>query len=334
MPEGRILKEYPRLTVTVPNPILLLTSLSAKKSLYDYVLKDARRFHPDARLIGADSNPACPGAQHAEEFISMPPLSELDPTGFCEFCIKHRISHVIPTRDGELSFLSETGKILGQENIHVFVAPPEPLSKCLDKLVFSERLAATGMPVIPAFSTIAELSDDHLVVKERHGSGSEQIGIDLTREAAESHAGKLENPIFQPYVGGREFSAEVWLDKTSRTHGVVLRWRKRVVSGESHHTVTFRNEEWEDLVVACVETLGLTGHALAQVIVDENNSPNIVEINPRLGGASPLSLACGLHSIEWFLRETAGEVMSLSSTFKPSPGKSLTREGDRVTIEL
>jgi carbamoyl-phosphate synthase large subunit len=334
MPEGRILKEYPRLTVTVPHPILLLTSLSAKKSLYDYVLKDARRFHPDARLIGADSNPACPGAQHAEEFISMPPLSELDPTGICEFCVKHRISHVIPTRDGELAFLAETGKILGQENIHVFVAPPEPLSKCLDKLVFSERLAAVGMPVISACSTITELPDDRLVVKERHGSGSEQIGIDLTREAAESHAGKLENPIFQPYVGGREFSAEVWLDKTSRAHGVVLRWRKRVVSGESHHTVTFRNEEWEDLVVASVETLGLTGHALAQVIVDENDSPNIVEINPRLGGASPLSLACGLHSIEWFLRETTGEVMSFGSTFKPSPGKSLSREGDRVTIEL
>jgi carbamoyl-phosphate synthase large subunit len=334
MLEGRIFREYPRLTVTVPHPILLLTSLSAKKSLYDYVLKDAHRFHPEARLIGADSNPACPGAQYVEEFITIPPISDLDPTGFCEFCIKHSISHVIPTRDGELAFLAEAGKILGQENIHVFVAPPEALSKCLDKLVFSERLAAARMPVIPAFSSIDELRDNQLVVKERHGSGSEQIGIDLTREAAESHAGKLENPIFQPYVGGREFSAEVWLDKRSRAHGAVLRWRKRVVSGESHQTVTFRNEEWEDLVVDCVEALGLTGHALAQVIVDENDSPHIVEINPRLGGASPLSLACGLHSIEWFLRETAGEVMSLGSTFKPSPGKSLTREGDQVTIEL
>ena len=334
MPEGRILREHSRLIIKVPHPILLLTSLSAKKSLYDYVLKDAHRFHPEARLIGADSNPACPGARYAEEFISMPPLSELDPKGFCDFCVKHRISHVIPTRDGELAFLAEAGKILEQKNIHVFVAPPEPVSKCLDKLVFSERLAANGMPVIPTSSSIDELRDNQLVVKPRHGAGSEQIGINLTREAAEIHAEKLKDPIFQPYIQGHEFSAEVWLDKTSRAHGVVLRWRKKVVSGESHHTVTFHNEEWEDLVVGCVEALGLTGHALAQVIVDENDSLNIVEINPRLGGASPLSLACGLHSIEWFLRETAGELMSPGSTFKASPGKSLTREGDRVTIEL
>ena len=318
----------------MPHPIILFTSLSAKKSLYDYVLKDARRFHPDARLIGADSNPVCFGAQYVEEFITMPPISDLDPTGFCDFCVKHRISHVIPTRDGELAFLAETEKILGEENIHVFIAPPEPVSKCLDKLVFSERLAADGMPVISASSTIAELPDDHLVVKERHGAGSEQIGINLTREAAEIHAEKMKDPIFQPYIQGHEFSAEVWLDKTSRAYGVVLRWRKKVVNGESHHTVTFHNGEWEDLVVSCVEALGLTGHALAQVIVDENNSPHIVEINPRLGGASPLSLACGLHSIEWFLRETAGELISNDSTFKPFPGKSLTREGDRVTIEL
>lgn len=334
MLEGRIFRESPRLTVRVPHPILLLTSLSAKKALYDYALKDARRFHPDSRLIGADSNPACLGAQHADEFIPMPPLSELHPTGFRDFCITHRISHVIPTRDGELSFLSEMEKFLAQENIRIFVAPYEALSTCLDKLTFSEQLSAIGMPIIPAFSTIDRLPDERLVVKERHGSGSEKIGIGLTREAAEIHAEKLQNPIFQPYVAGREFSAEVWLDKTSRAHGVVLRWRKRVVRGESHHTVTFRNEEWEDLVVACVETLGLTGHALAQVIVDENDSPNIVEINPRLGGASPLSLACGLHSIEWFLRESSGEGMSTGSTFKPTPGKSLKREGGRVTIEL
>ena len=334
MPKGRILREHSRLIITVPHPILLFTSLSAKKSLYDYVLKDAHRFHPAARLIGADSNPACSGAQYAEEFITMPSISDLDPSGFCEFCLKHSISHVIPTRDGELAFLAAAKKNLEQENIHVFVAPPEPLSKCLDKLVFSERLAADGMPVIPTSSSIDELPEDRLVVKERHGSGSEQIGINLTREAAEIHADKLKDPIFQPYVQGREFSAEVWLDKTSRAHGVVLRWRKKVVSGESHHTVTFHNGEWEDLVVGCVEALGLTGHALAQVIVDENDSLNIVEINPRIGGASPLSLACGLHSIEWFLRETAGELMFPGSTFKPSPGKSLTREGDRVTIEL
>ena len=318
----------------MPHPIILFTSLSAKKSLYDYVLKDARRFHPDARLIGADSNPVCFGAQYVEEFITMPPISDLDPTGFCDFCVKHRISHVIPTRDGELAFLAETEKILGEENIHVFIAPPEPVSKCLDKLVFSERLAADGMPVIPTFSTIDELRDNQLVVKPRHGAGSEQIGINLTREAAEIHAEKMKDPIFQPYIQGHEFSAEVWLNKTSRAHGVVLRWRKKVVNGESHHTVTFHNGEWEDLVVSCVEALGLTGHALAQVIVDENDSPHIVEINPRLGGASPLSLACGLHSIEWFLRETAGELISNDSTFKPFPGKSLTREGDRVTIEL
>ena len=318
----------------MPHPILLLTSLSAKKSLFDYVLKDAKRFHPEARLIGADSNPACPGAQYAREFISMALLSELDPIGFCEFCLKNSISHIIPTRDGELVFFAETAKILSEENIDVFVAPPKALSKCLDKLIFSERLAAIGMPVIPTSSKIAELPDNYLVVKERHGSGSEKIGIDLSREAAEIHAKKLESPIFQPHVRGREFSAEVWLDKTSRAQGVVLRWRKLVVRGESYHTVTFRNDEWEDLVVACVEALGLTGHALAQVIVDENDSPHIVEINPRLGGASPLSLACGLHSIEWFLRESAGEVMSLGSTFKTSSGKSLTREGDKVTIEL
>ncbi|MFP6886654.1 MAG: ATP-grasp domain-containing protein, partial [Opitutales bacterium] len=163
--------------------------------------------------------------------------------------------------------------------------------------------------------------------------GSAELGLDLNRETARDHAARLKAPIFQPYVRGREFSSEVWLDRNSRAKGILLRWREHIVDGESHRTVTFRNQEWEDIVVRAAESLGLTGHVLGQVLVDKDGSPHFVEINSRLGGATPLSIACGLHSVEWFLRETAGEDLSSLSMFRAPAGKRLIRKDDAVRIE-
>mgnify|MGYP001165322900 CR=1 FL=1 len=317
----------------MPSPTLLFTSLSAKKALYQEVLADARRFHPDARLLGTDCNPSCPAASAIEEFILMPPLSEMDATSFNSFCTEKGVTHVIPTRDGELNFLSQAREILAESGIEVFLAPAQALAICLDKLLFSRRLSQLGIPVVSATTNLEETQGERIVVKERHGTGSAELGLDLNRETARDHAARLKDPIFQPYIRGREFSSEVWLDRNSSAKGVVLRWREQVVAGESHRTVTFHNRDWEDLVVRAAESLGLTGHVLGQVLVDKEGSPHFVEINPRLGGATPLSIACGLHSIEWFLRETAGEDLSSLSMFRAPAGKRLIRKDDAVRIE-
>ncbi len=38
---------------------------------------------------------------------------------------------------------------------------------------------------------------------------------------------------------------------------------------------------------------GLYGHCLTQVLIDRDGVPYVIEINPRFGGASPLSLHAG-----------------------------------------
>ena len=86
---------------------------------------------------------------------------------------------------------------------------------------------------------------------------------------------------------------------------MLLRWRTKIIDGEAHETETFENQEWQKLLISTFEAIpGLSGHALAQVIVDPEQSLHLIEINPRLGGASPLALAAGLNSIEWFLLQS------------------------------
>ena len=58
--------------------------------------------------------------------------------------------------------------------------------------------------------------------------------------------------------------------------------------GESHESKIFLNDNWGKLIIDMFENIrGLQGHCLAQIIVDEDCKLHLIEINPRLGGASP-----------------------------------------------
>ena len=291
--------------MTAPSPIILFSSLSAKISLCEKVLQSARRFDKQSRVIGVDCDPNCPAASRVKEFALIPPLEEMDLETLTNYCLGLGVTHVVPTRDEELGYWSARSNHLKQKGIQVMVSSESAVKTCQDKLLFSRSLESSAIPPIDSSDELSRLSCDFFAVKERSGSASKSIGLNLVAQEALEHAKGLDRPIFQPMVQGREFSAETWINSSGKCHGMLLRWRTKIIDGEAHETETFENQEWQKLLISTFEAIpGLSGHALAQVIVDPEQSLHLIEINPRLGGASPLALAAGLNSIEWFLLQS------------------------------
>ena len=308
--------------MTAPSPIVLFSSLSAKISLCEKVLQSARRFDGQARVIGVDCDPNCPAASRVEEFAPIPPLEEMDLDTLTNFCLGLGVTHVVPTRDEELGYWSARCNHLERNGIHVMVSSENAIKTCQDKLLFSRSLESLTVPPIASSDKLSELQCNYFAVKERSGSASKSIGLDLDAEEAMEHAKGLDRPIFQPMTQGREFSAETWINSSGKCQGILLRWRTKIVDGEAHESEIFENREWEKSMQCAFEAIpGLSGHALAQVIVNSEQNLHLIEINPRLGGASPLALAAGLNSIEWFLLQTAKRETEIPAT--PALNKKL-----------
>ena len=286
-------------------PRILFSSLSAKLALYREVARDARHFCSDAKVVACDSDPNCAASREVDHFIPLPKISELTDEKLIEICKLNQISHVLPTRDGELLFWAQRKELLAQHNIQVWVSSEECIELCNDKLSFYQSWENCSIPAIPTYETLPDNQASRWVVKPRLGSGGKMIKLDLDyQEACNIAASYTGAFIFQPFVTGREFSAEVWISKEGRCYGPLLRWRNKVVEGESHQSTVFRNPDWEDrLRDVFLHRPGFFGHCLAQVLVEEDGALNLVEINPRLGGASPLALRAGLTSISWHLWE-------------------------------
>ena len=285
-------------------PRILFPSLSAKIGLYEKVLAQARQFNPNSKVIGTDSDPECFAAKLVEEFRLMPLIDHLSDTQLKKYLEELGITHVLPTRDQELGYWSERAKLLQQCGVKVWISRSNFIKACSDKFQFYKTWKHSAISPIETKLSIEDENSGQWVVKEKYGAGACNIGLDLSVSEAEKCAYLLKNPIFQPFIRGKEFTAETWVSKQGRCHGIVLRWRNRVVEGESHETTVFTHPKWEQAMQdVFLHVKGAHGHILAQVLVDKEEQLHLVEINPRLGGASPLSLSAGLSSIAWHLME-------------------------------
>ena len=223
-------------------PRILFSSLSAKLALYREVARDAQSFCNDAKVTACDSDPNCAASREVDHFIPLPKISELTDEKLIEICKLHKISHVLPTRDGELLFWAHRKELLAQHNIQVWVSNEECIELCNDKLSFHENWKNCSIPSIPTYKSPSDIQSSRWVVKPRLGSGGKMNKLNLNYHEACNIASSFEEEIiFQPFVSGREFSAEAWISKENRCYGPLLRWRNKVVGGESHQSTVFRN---------------------------------------------------------------------------------------------
>jgi carbamoyl-phosphate synthase large subunit len=284
----------------------LVTSVSQKVPLIKALRKAYEKIGNQGRIIGADLNLEVIGKYFTDDFWNMPRLSSLSIEEFIRYCNQHQITNVIPTRDGELFYFAKNRQLLKENGISVMISNSDAVDICLDKLLFFQHLQELGYPVIPTSQKIEDLNTDKYVVKERFGAGSQNIGIHLNKVQALEYSIKLQNPIFQPYIQGEEYSVDLYLDNFHKTKGAIARTRNLVIHGESQITRSVQDDILIQLCSKLAESLSLSGHVVLQLFKDDQAKFHIIECNTRFGGASSLSIALGLDSLYWFLLESQG----------------------------
>lgn len=310
-----------RPAIDCPQLNILVTSIGKKVPMLKAVRQAAERVALNSTLHGGDHDQTCLGRYHVDTFWPMKSDKTLTEQDVISYCEQHRITAIIPTRDAELPFFSRLAPALNGYGIRVMLGPEPGVAACIDKIAFYQKsLTGKESTVLQTVADIEQLRADHLVVKERYGSGSNNIGINLSRDEARLHAATLANPVFQPYLSGTEYSIDLYVDMQDICRGVVARTRDVVVQGESQVSTTVRHPQLEEQCRMLARHLELRGHLVFQAIEDEQGALHFFECNCRFGGASTLAVAAGLDSFFWFFSEGAGVDTSRIAWNRP-PGE-------------
>ena len=283
------------------NSNILITSLSDEIPQIKTIYSSKNIFDKNIKIFGADIISSILGKYFVDKFFIIKKIRELEIFEFLNFCKENSIGYIIPTRDEDVLFFSKNKQILKDNNISLFSPNLKAVELCFDKYLFVQNNQVDFN--IKTALDIKELKNiEKFVVKDRFGSGSKNVGINLNYNEAKNLAKEIENPIFQEYIEGEEYSIDSYITKTNSFIGMIIRKRELVSNGEAVDTFVVEDKILEEKIKDFLLKNKIAGHSVTQVIKREDKY-YLVECNTRFGGASTLSYKMGLKSFYWFLCE-------------------------------
>lgn len=280
---------------------VLILSAAAKVLLVQAFQAAARPL--GGRVIAADiarDNAALFAADHALILPRSDAPEFVD--ALADACARHAIGLVVPTRDGELAVLSTARERLAAQGVTVLVPSQGALAVCRDKRRFTQACHDLGLETPKTFPPGE--TPDRFPVFVRPVDGAGGRGARRIDDPADLPTG--EDLLVQAFDGGPEFTIDVLMSLDGAPLQAVARRRLQIQGGEATKSRTQDIPALAEQALKLCAALGLVGHNVVQAFHDEAGT-RFIEINPRFGGASNLSIQAGLASPERILQMARGE---------------------------
>lgn len=296
---------------------ILFTSAGRRIELIQAFRESAKRLGMELRIHGADMMTHAPAlsfcdAQHQVSRIDNPAYI---PT-LLKICDEQRIDLLIPTIDTDLLILSQSKPAFGKIGTQILVADESVIDIASDKRNTYKFFKNTGVATPETFDNYSEYNLDFpCFIKPYAGSASKDAYSVPDRESLEEYARTIPDYIVQNKIVGEEFTVDALCDFEGAPVYITPRRRLQVRAGE-----VLTTEILDDKVVVeeCRQILAALkgiGPLTIQYIKERTTGVNYyIEINPRFGGGSPLSMKAGANSAEVLLRILRGEKI------EPNPG--------------
>jgi carbamoyl-phosphate synthase large subunit len=287
-------------------------------------------------LLAADMDPWAAGL-----YLVPPKARTLIPAGAdpgfagaaLDCCVAMDVDVLVPTVDAELRPLGRARADFSRAGIELLLAPDRALAVTLDKLALAQCCAGkVRVPRTELLDQAADLDswDYPVMVKPRTGSGSRGISvIESSRALAQ-----LDAPpdfLIQEYLPGAEYSVDVLADAAGHVVASVPRVRERVDSGVSVAGRTLHDTELECLGAAVAAATGLTYIANVQFRRNAAGRPALLEVNPRVPGTLPLTVASGVDMPRMALNSLRGRPLPAHADFREV---AMVRFLEELFIEL
>jgi carbamoyl-phosphate synthase large subunit len=217
-------------------------------------------------------------------------------------CRRFGVRLVVPTRDGELAALAGLRSRLAEAGVAALVAAGEALAACRDKRRFVAFCAAHGLATPRTYADDEPLAFP-VFVRPADGSG----GAGARRIDSAADLPPREGLLVQALEIAPEYTVDVLLDLDGRPLQAVARRRIEVRAGEAVKSQVVEAPELTEPSLQLCAALGLVGHNVVQAFWEAGGEPRFIEVNPRFGGASNLSIRAGLASPERICGLVAGE---------------------------
>lgn len=276
---------------------VLITACGAKVGLLR-AFREALAARGLGRVIACDAAADAAAFLDADRALRVP---RWDDPGYgealVEVCRRHEVGLLVPTADGEMPWLAPIAERLRAEGTAVLLPSTRTIGICADKRAFAAFCAARGFAVPETLAAGEMPAHFPVFVRPERGRGGLGAGRVDSTEMLEALCALHADLLVQAFVDEPEYSIDLLMDiEGGRALQAVARRRIAVRGGEACVSRVEDIPPLADAAMRLGEALGLVGHNVVQAFYTPEGGPRFIEVNPRFGGASSLSIRAGLDS--------------------------------------
>jgi len=316
---------------------ILFTSVGRRVALIRHFKKTFPYLQVNGRIIGVDVSPDAP-ALHEVDTARL--ICRIDEPGYINslisLCTQEQARLLFPLIDTDLLQLAQNRKDFDQAGTNAVVCDPELIDVTLNKYKTHDFFKDLGIDTPNIFALEHDLEDDYrypLFMKPLDGSASKGIFKINNKKELSFFREYVKRPVLQEYVEGDEFTLDMLYDFQGELRCIVPRHRIEVRSGEVSKSVIYVDPAVMEAGWALGKKLcGARGVINVQCIRTPEGRVSFIEINPRFGGGTPLSLHAGADFPRWLLQMAAGnDPGDIRKSFKT--GMYMLRFDDAVFLQ-
>jgi carbamoyl-phosphate synthase large subunit len=291
--------------------------------------------------IAVDMNPHGAGLYLADHGTPVPPaVDEEWPEAMSKVVKEYDVDVVIPLIDNELQELGRLQSALS-EDIPVIVPRKELIEKTVDKKEMYEYFNQNGLRVpetsiVDTSEGLSEFQNNEFpkIVKPRYGQGGEGVQVVHTLKELREYIANTEidenNLLLQEFIKGSEYTSNVTVTKDNRLLSIVT---KEVPERDGYTAlgITRDNQTVREACKDAFDTLEPMGPMNVQHMVDHDDTPYLIEINPRFSGSSCLTVQAGVNEFDLLVRDALGENVKVADGYET--GLCIIRYTDQIYID-
>jgi len=266
-------------------------------------------------IIGLDCNPSSVGFQFCDQSYVVPRgdnpafLTEI-----LRICDIEKPDAILSGPEEEIMVLSQNKELFAEKNILLLCPDYEAVKVCTDKAEAYRVFKSHNIPTPEVYD--GGNAKFPCIVKPRFGRGGRDIFKAEDAHELSFYFTKVANPIIQEFIEGTEYTVDTLADLEGNPLSIVPRIRMECESGISVKGMTVYNKEIISYCQQIVRELRLAGPSCIQCIRNDKTGIKFIEINPRFGGGSILSIKADPTIISNLLRIVKHETPVPSKGFK------------------
>lgn len=293
---------------------ILFLGASKRVSLLENFLKAADRESVSLQIFSCETKADFFPISHIATILVGPKFNSKD---FQEWLLhiipQYNIDIIVPNMDSATVALSLFSKA-NKNNVYPVVSDYQLCKIMDDKILANTFFIEHGIRVV-GNSTLFYPK----IIKPKNGFGSKGIKLIESKKQLEDflkHNDKNQF-IIQDYLKVSETTVDMFISRSGKLIGYVLRDRIEVSDGEVMVCKTRNADKKEELLIQKISQIpGWKGCITIQFFKDSKSNIFINEINPRFGGGATCSIEAGLDMPRYIIKDFLNKKITIPKSIK------------------